>query len=119
MRLTLSVGGWELPSGRHAKGCSAAVTDTAGESLPRVEKRADVLGSALLALVLADANISARDAAETFRWWVTFLNRLFAGVWLFPMSNRVKCASKSALISAQSVDSWKSRLGLQRRVLCR
>lgn len=63
MRLTLSVGGWELPSGRHAEGCSAAVTDTAGESLPRVEKRGDAFASALLGLVLAEANISARDAA--------------------------------------------------------
>lgn len=74
-----------MPSGRHAKGCSASVTDTAGESLPRVEKRGDVFGSALLGLVLADANISARDAAETFRWWVTFLNRRFC--WGLASSN--------------------------------
>lgn len=87
MRLSLSVGGWELPSGRHAKGCSAAVTDTAGESLPRVEKRGDVFGSALLGLVLAGANVCARHAAETFRCCVTFLNRLFAGVWLPPPPN--------------------------------
>lgn len=31
MRLNLSVGGWELPSGRNAKGCLEAVKATAGE----------------------------------------------------------------------------------------
>lgn len=31
MRLNLSVGDWELPSGRNAKGCLEAVKDTAGE----------------------------------------------------------------------------------------
>lgn len=31
VRLNLSVGGWELPSGRNAKGCLEAVKNTAGE----------------------------------------------------------------------------------------
>lgn len=31
MRLNLSVGGWELPLGRNAKGCLEAVKATAGE----------------------------------------------------------------------------------------
>lgn len=31
VRLNLSVGGWELPSGRNAKGCLEAVKATAGE----------------------------------------------------------------------------------------
>lgn len=115
MRLRLSVGGWELPSGRNAKGCSAAVTETAGESLLRVEKRGDVLGAALVGLVWAEANVSVRDAAETL---LSYTGSLL-GSRFFPMSNWVKYPRKSALISAQSVDSWKSRLGLQRRVLCR
>lgn len=33
VRFSLSVGGWELPSGRNAKGCLEAVRATAGEYL--------------------------------------------------------------------------------------
>lgn len=33
VRLNLSVGGWELPSGRNARGCLVAVKTTAGEPL--------------------------------------------------------------------------------------
>lgn len=38
MRLNLSVGGWELPSGRNAKGCLDSVKPTAGE-FPNEERK--------------------------------------------------------------------------------
>lgn len=46
VRLNLSVGGWELPLGRNAKGCSEAVKATSGEYLTNKEK-----------MVLFDAHI--------------------------------------------------------------
>lgn len=38
VRLNLSVGGWELPLGRNAKGCLEAVKATVGEYLTKKEK---------------------------------------------------------------------------------
>lgn len=43
VRLNLSVGGWELPSGRNAKGCLEAVKATAGEYPIKKAKKRGVL----------------------------------------------------------------------------
>lgn len=59
VRLHLRVGGWELPSGRNAKGCLEAVKATAGECLTERERgffRTHITSStAVSARVNADA----------------------------------------------------------------
>lgn len=48
VRLSRSVGGWELPSGRNAKGCLEAVKATAGECPTEREESGDLFNALIL-----------------------------------------------------------------------
>lgn len=123
VRLNLSVGGWELPSGRNAKGCLEAVKTTAGECpIKRAKKGVPFNADVFIVFILMSMQfnmswgqyfreVGIHNAAKPWRLGylgenilqISYVNSDSSG--LIPLSNRLKYARKSAMVRAQLDDS--------------